>query len=178
MSGNAANTVIPRVVEKATVMVGISLSSFRVDISRIVNKITDARATSEYELKPARPGRIIINTPVNPIKIALHRRQPTRSPRNKAAAIVIAKGSDWAIAVTFARGIYFKAVKKVTVVPISAKIRIIISCLFSLEYFCSSDFALNAKINKGGKLTRLRRKIAWKKSISKNNNFITASFKT
>ena len=61
MSGNAANTVVPRAVEKATVTVGISLSSCRVDISRIVNKITAARAKSEYELKPERPGRMIIS---------------------------------------------------------------------------------------------------------------------
>ena len=121
---------------------------------------------------------MIINTPVNPIKIALHRRQPTRSLRNRAAAIVIANGSDCNIAVTFARGIYFRADKKVTVVPISAKIRIIISCLFFLEYCCTKVLVTSARINRGGKLTRPRKKIAWKKSMSKNNNFIMASFKT
>ena len=151
---------MPSVVDKATVTVGILLSSCRVDISRTVNNITAARAKSEYELKPASPGRMIINTPVKPTQIALHRRHPTGSPKKIAAAIVMASGRDCNMAVTLASGICFRAVKKVTVVPISAKIRIVIRRWFFVEYFCSSVLVINAKINNGGKLTRPRKKIA------------------
>ena len=77
VSIKAAKAVMPNVADKATVTVGILLSSCRVDISRTVNNITAARAKSEYELKPASPGRMIINTPVKPTQIALHRRHPT-----------------------------------------------------------------------------------------------------
>tara|TARA_B100000902_G_C26907076_1_gene715002 strand:+ start:251 stop:712 length:462 start_codon:yes stop_codon:yes gene_type:complete len=152
--------VVPNVVDKATETVGILLSSIRVDISRTVNKITAAKAKSEYELKPVTPGRMIIITPANPIKIALHLRQPTCSPKKIAAAIVIAKGNDCNIAVTFASGMYFSAVRKVTVVPISATIRTIRRRLFFVEYFCRNDLVINAKIISGGKLIRPRKKIA------------------
>ena len=47
ISIKAAKIVLPRAVEKATVTVGMLLSSLRVDISLIVNKSTAARANSE-----------------------------------------------------------------------------------------------------------------------------------
>jgi hypothetical protein len=73
---------------------------------------------------------------------------------------------------------YLSAVRKVTVVPISANIRILMSRLFFVEYFCRKFLVISAKINSGGKLTRPLKKIAWKKSISAKSNFIIASLRT
>ena len=47
ISIKAAKIVLPRAVEKATVTLGMLLSSLRVDISLTVNKSTAARANSE-----------------------------------------------------------------------------------------------------------------------------------
>ena len=55
--------------------------------------------------------------------MAVHRRQPTGSDRKIAAAMVMASGKACKIAVTLAKGIYFKAVKKATIVHISAVTR-------------------------------------------------------
>ena len=112
------------------------------------------------------------------MKIAPHQRQPTFSPKKIAAAIVIANGKDCRIAVTLASGMYLSAVRKVTIVPISANIRILMSHLFFAEYFCRKFLVISAKINSAGKLTRPLKKIAWKKSISANSNFMTASLRT
>lgn len=52
--------------------------------------------------------------------MVVRRHQPTGSDRKIAAAMVMASDKACQIAVTLAKGIYFKAVKKATIVNISA----------------------------------------------------------
>ena len=68
------------------------MPSRAVETSRTTTKPTDTSTQIELGSNPATPGRTMIITPTKPTAIAIHRRGPTFSPRNSAAAAVIASG--------------------------------------------------------------------------------------
>ena len=72
---------------------------------------SEASATRDHPVNDGVPGRMISSTPANPTDVASHRRQPTGSPRNKAAPAVIASGRNCRIAVASAIGMLNSAVR-------------------------------------------------------------------
>ena len=108
---------------KATNSDGTERSRRRVIASRNVINPTAISARTAYSLKPSLPGRMMIKTPIKPTRMALHRRQPTASPKNTAANIVTVNGNDCKIAVILANGICAKAVRNSIVEASSAKAR-------------------------------------------------------
>ena len=56
--------------------------------SRIAAKTTARSASSEKAVKPSKPGRTMISTPLKTDQDRYQRRQPTGSARKKAATIV------------------------------------------------------------------------------------------
>ena len=107
--------------------------------------------------------------------MALHRRHPMGSARKSAAAIVTASGSACKIAVTLAKGIYLRAVKKAIVVQISAPTLNHIRRMSCLAKFLSVTLVTQTISKTGGTVIILRKNTAWNKAISENKNFITAS---
>ena len=110
--------------------------------------------------------------------MALHRRHPMGSARKSAAAIVTASGSACKIAVTLAKGIYLRAVKKAIVVQISAPTRNHIRRMSCLAKFLSVTLVTQTISKTGGTVIILRKNTAWNKAISENRNFIKASLIT
>jgi hypothetical protein len=52
-----------------------------------------------HQLKALEPGWIMMMTPSRPMQVAVQRRQPTLSPRNKAEAAVMVSGLSWVMAI-------------------------------------------------------------------------------
>ena len=73
--------------------------------------------------KPSGPGRMTMSTPMKPTMMASQRRQPTCSPRKRAAPSVTASGSDWRMAEMLASGMTPRAEMKVSEANISAASR-------------------------------------------------------
>ena len=115
---------------KATNSDGTERARRRVIASRNVINPTAISARTAYSLKPSLPGRMMINTPMNPTSMALHRRQPTASPKNIAANIVTVSGNDCKMALTLANGICAKALRNNIVEASSAKARVRITRQF------------------------------------------------
>jgi len=61
--------------------------------SRIAQRVTEISTNRENWLNPSPPGRTMTRTPMKPAAIASQRRQPTGSPKIRAAPSVMASGS-------------------------------------------------------------------------------------
>ncbi len=64
----------------------------RVARSRPAKPSVPATASSAIASNPAEPGRRIISTPTKPTATAVHRRQPTGSPKTSAAPATTTSG--------------------------------------------------------------------------------------
>ena len=97
---------------KETNIAGICFDIFLVNRSLQVTDSTAPKANREYILKPSVPGLIINKTPIKPTIIATALFLPNDSFNTKLAAIVTTNGKACKIALTFAKGIFNRAVKK------------------------------------------------------------------
>ncbi len=119
---SAPTTVLAAAVNRVMVSDGMSETTRRVTRSRPEVKKTAARSRREAGAKPPVVGLRMISTPQKPKLIAVQRRQPTGSPRKRAAPSVTARGSDCMIDDTLAKSIRPSALMKVSVAPISKNV--------------------------------------------------------
>src|SRR5690606_16212455 len=82
---------------------GTARSMLLVETSRSVAKSTATTATMLHHVKALVPGRMINSTPHRPTAAAVHRLQPTRSPRKMAEAAVTVSGLIWLMATRSAK---------------------------------------------------------------------------